>query len=202
MIKKDKYDEINKHYFTEIKYTSWLDWHRLNKMQAIDSFYSDFFDRVNPALLTGYFLIFIGSVSSSLVVWWSSIISILPLSLILYELVYNGWLLKPNKDWLKLNASYYLQLKEGEKRKYYSKWYLDAIKYDEYTPSYTQVKRPNNRKHWKNNIPENRILSWKEFKKYNKNKAKQQRLLAEADCIQEFKEYYDLEVKQINEIER
>lgn len=78
--------------------------------------------------------------------------------------------------------------------------YLLNIEYLVPTSKFMLVKRESDRKHWKNNIPENRILTWSEYKKYKKGKLKQQELLEQAEYIKEFKEYYGLEVKEIEEI--
>lgn len=66
--------------------------------------------------------------------------------------------------------------------------------------TFQKVERESDRKHWKNNIPENRILTWSEYKKYKKGKMKEQELLKQAEYIKEFKEYYGLEAKEIEEI--
>lgn len=78
--------------------------------------------------------------------------------------------------------------------------YLVNIEYLVPANRFKQVEREPDRKHWKNNIPENRILTWSEYKKYKKGKMKEQELLKQAEYIKEFKEYYGLEAKEIEEI--
>lgn len=96
---------------------------------------------------------------------------------------------------LKSNNCIISRIEEWDDDSYYKqRWF--RIHYYQLFPEI----RPKNRKHWKNNIPENRILTWSEHKKYKKGKLKQQELLEQAEYIKEFKEYYGLEVKEIDEI--
>lgn len=109
-----------------------------------------------------------------------------------------------------LISSYSKELKEQlPKNSVITKEYITSDIYCDYilnveymvpVSKFKQIKRESDRKHWKNNIPENRILTWSEYKKYKKGKLKQQELLEQAEYIKEFKEYYGLEVKEIEEI--
>lgn len=105
------------------------------------------------------------------------------------------------KEYREMNESFEIVSFETKEKKFVSKWYYDYI-FDkpEYFVSNDNVSREHFN-HWKNNIPENRILSLREYvklklaiKKYNK----QQKRLTE---IKEFCKYYDLEPKEIHEID-
>lgn len=54
------------------------------------------------------------------------------------------------------------------------------------------VVRENNRKHWKNNIDTNRLLTYREFLKYKKNKKKFKESKKLEKEIKEFQDYYNL----------
>lgn len=49
-----------------------------------------------------------------------------------------------------------------------------------------------NREHWKNNIDTNRLLTYREFLKYKKNKLKIEKLNDMEREIKEFQDYYNL----------
>ncbi|QQO92685.1 hypothetical protein CPT_Madawaska_028 [Staphylococcus phage Madawaska] len=57
------------------------------------------------------------------------------------------------------------------------------------------VMRENNRKHWKNNIDTNRLLTYREFLKYKKNKKKFEESKKLEKEIKEFQDYYNLNTK-------
>lgn len=123
----------------------------------------------------------------------SFLLMLLSVPLILSDNIFNNY--------RKTNNSIEVTNFITRKKQYMSKWYYDYMFNDNdcYVNDWN-VKREHFN-HWKNNIPENRILSFKEYiklklsiRKYNK----QQEKLIE---IEEFCKYYDLEPKEIHEME-
>lgn len=105
------------------------------------------------------------------------------------------------KEYREINRSLEIINHKEKKKQFVSKWYYDHI-FNELGYSIYDYNVPREHfNHWKNNIPENRILGLREYiklklaiKKYNK----QQEKLVE---IEEFCKYYDLEPKEIHEID-
>lgn len=78
--------------------------------------------------------------------------------------------------------------------RYYSQWYIDR-----FLPEFSHKTSFNNReyrKHWKNSIEENKILSFKNFLKMEILDKKLYKLNEQDNEIREFQDYYGLRAKE------
>ncbi|QDJ97740.1 hypothetical protein PALS2_115 [Staphylococcus phage PALS_2] len=80
---------------------------------------------------------------------------------------------------------------EGE---YYSKWYINLCNIKNYTMFIPR--RSKGRNHWINSIESNRLLTYREFLRYKKNRLKIEKANQNIEEINEFQKYMEIKNKK------
>lgn len=194
MINFEKFDKLN------TKPINWFDWFRVNyEKYELKNWYSYLLLGITAIAYLIVLYLFISNITSNIDT--QIFISILGVTIgfLIVPICAIGLdlLITPNYEYINLNESYMVEI-DG-KKVYMSEWYYRYINTKENNYICT-VSRENNRKHWKNRIPENRVLTYKEYKNLKKALNKKEKLESQANEIKEFSEYYGLEVKEIDDI--
>lgn len=225
--------EVKDAYLNNLTYSTInkKDWKALNREYNIDNARDKqtIFDR-SMFILSGLTVVMsfvIGFILDSPVVFGFFLLFLAPLALAVieekYDIVYN--MARKNDEFLhnyrKANDTFSVLIEGNDKRRYYSRWYLELInpkvevtnkieeskyiRFNEvqikrrnnyYTSIYDLVLFPVTRHHdrfnWRNTLSTNRVLSIKEYKNLIKSEEEFKKLMEMDEDIREFQEYNGL----------
>lgn len=225
--------EVKEAYLNNLTYTTInkKDWKALNKKYSANNARDKqtMFDRFMFILsgLTVVMSLVIGLILDSPVVLGIFLLFLVPLALVVieerYDIVYNR--VRKNDEFLhsyrKANDTFSVLIEGNNKRRYYSRWYLELInpkvksinnvgdcKYVKFNSIFTEnrvsryhdiytfmefpVTRHPYRFNWRNTLSTNRVLSIEEYKNLIKSKEEFKKYMEMEEDIKEFQKYNGL----------